>query len=152
MQIVHERSERKLIMLNELSHPIGPTKAVVNELGSFLDTLARNWTFCPLNVFNWTMLKTHDDMWNYIKVWCSQCFNIWLKIFQIFCAYLIASNCRKNMTFLKLKKIGLWEKFNLLGEGISVGWIKNTFMPTPMMISEWQKGLNLFQNLYLRKF
>ncbi|KAH0743210.1 hypothetical protein KY290_031203 [Solanum tuberosum] len=67
MQNVHGRSECKLIVLNELNQPIGPTKEVVSELGSFLGTLARNGTFCPLNVFNWTMLKTHDDMWNYIK-------------------------------------------------------------------------------------
>ncbi|KAH0696656.1 hypothetical protein KY290_015910 [Solanum tuberosum] len=67
MQVVHGRSERKLILLNELNQPIGPTKEVVSELGSFLGTLARNKTFCPLNIFNWKMLKTHDDMWNYIK-------------------------------------------------------------------------------------
>jgi len=68
MQNVHGWSESKLIVLNELNQPIGPTKEVVSELGSFLGTLARNGTFCPLNVFNWKMLKTHDDMWNYIKV------------------------------------------------------------------------------------
>jgi len=152
MQVVHGRSERKLILLNELNQPIGPTKEVVSELGSFLGTLARNGTFCPLNVFNWKMLKTHDDMWNYIKVWCSQYFIIWLKIFHFSCADLIGLNCRKNMTFLKLEKIGLWEQLNLLGEGISVGWRKCTFMPMPMMQLEWQKGLNLFQNLHLWKY
>ncbi|KAH0784204.1 hypothetical protein KY290_003802 [Solanum tuberosum] len=67
MQNVHGWSESKLIVLNELNQPIGPTKEVVSELGSFLGTLARNGTFCPLNVFNWKTLKTHDDMWNYIK-------------------------------------------------------------------------------------
>ncbi|XP_059302008.1 uncharacterized protein LOC132053932 [Lycium ferocissimum] len=65
MQSVHGRSERKLIVLNELHQPIGPTEAIVKELGSFLGTLARNGTFCPLNVFKWKKLKTHDDMWNY---------------------------------------------------------------------------------------
>lgn len=65
MQVVHGRSERKPIVLNELN--IGPTKAVVTEPGSFLGTLARNGTFCPLNVFNWKKLKTHDDMWTYIQ-------------------------------------------------------------------------------------
>ncbi|XP_060197247.1 uncharacterized protein LOC132626403 [Lycium barbarum] len=50
MQSVHGRSERKLIVLNELHQPIGPTEAIVKELGSFLGTLARNGTFCPLNV------------------------------------------------------------------------------------------------------
>ncbi|KAH0712311.1 hypothetical protein KY289_008270 [Solanum tuberosum] len=39
----------------------------VHGRSDFLGTLARNGTFCPLNVFNWKMLKTHDDMWNYIK-------------------------------------------------------------------------------------
>ncbi|WMV08687.1 hypothetical protein MTR67_002072 [Solanum verrucosum] len=67
MQNVHGRSESKWIVLNELNQPIGPTKEVVSELGCFLGTLARNGTFCPLNIFNWKMLKTHDDMWNYIK-------------------------------------------------------------------------------------
>ncbi|MCD9641960.1 hypothetical protein HAX54_028519 [Datura stramonium] len=37
------------------------------ELSSFLGTLARNEIFCPVNVFDWRKLKTHDDMWNYIK-------------------------------------------------------------------------------------
>lgn len=41
MQVVHGRSERKLILLNELNQPIDPTKEVVSELGSFLGTLAR---------------------------------------------------------------------------------------------------------------
>uniref|UniRef100_M1DQP2 Uncharacterized protein n=1 Tax=Solanum tuberosum TaxID=4113 RepID=M1DQP2_SOLTU len=67
MQVVHGRSKHKLILPNELNQPIGPTKEVVSELGSFLGTSARNGTVCPLNVFNWKMLKTHDDMWNYIK-------------------------------------------------------------------------------------
>ncbi|KAH0679054.1 hypothetical protein KY284_020139 [Solanum tuberosum] len=67
MQVVHGRSKHKLILPNELNQPIGPTKEVVSELGSFLGTSARNRTVCPLNVFNWKMLKTHDDMWNYIK-------------------------------------------------------------------------------------
>ncbi|XP_060172400.1 uncharacterized protein LOC132603390 [Lycium barbarum] len=65
MQSVHGRSERKLIVLNELHQSIGPIEAIVKELGSFLGTLARNGTFCPLNVFKWKKLKTHDDMWNY---------------------------------------------------------------------------------------
>jgi len=56
MPSVHGRKERKLIVLNENNQPIGPTDDVVAELGSFLDTLARNATFCPLNVFNWRKL------------------------------------------------------------------------------------------------
>ncbi|MCD7462837.1 hypothetical protein HAX54_049449 [Datura stramonium] len=49
MRSVRGRSERKLIVLNELSQPIGPTELIVKELGSFLGTLARNETFCPIN-------------------------------------------------------------------------------------------------------
>ncbi|XP_060194941.1 uncharacterized protein LOC132624133 [Lycium barbarum] len=67
MLSVHGRNERKMILLNELDQPIGPTKAIVKELGSFLGPLARNGTFCPLNVLNWKKLKTHDDMWKYTK-------------------------------------------------------------------------------------
>ncbi|XP_019258922.1 PREDICTED: uncharacterized protein LOC109237116 [Nicotiana attenuata] len=49
MPRVHVRKERKIIILNEFNQPIGPTKEVVKELGSFLGTLARSGTFCPLN-------------------------------------------------------------------------------------------------------
>ncbi|MCD9643484.1 hypothetical protein HAX54_030997, partial [Datura stramonium] len=54
-------------MLNELNQPIDPTESIVKELGSFLGTLARNGTFCPINILDWRESKTHDDMWNYIK-------------------------------------------------------------------------------------
>nr|XP_016484545.1 PREDICTED: uncharacterized protein LOC107805077 [Nicotiana tabacum] len=67
MPSVHGRKERKLIVLNENNQPIGPTGDVVAELGSFLGTLARNATFCPLNVFNWRKIQTKEDMWIYIK-------------------------------------------------------------------------------------
>lgn len=67
MQSVHGRSERKLIVLNDLNQPIGPPESIVKELGSFLSTLARNRTFCPVNILDWRKLKTHDNMWNYIK-------------------------------------------------------------------------------------
>nr|XP_016468354.1 PREDICTED: uncharacterized protein LOC107790894 [Nicotiana tabacum] len=67
MPSVHGRKERKIIILNEYNQPVGPTKEVVKELGSFLGTLARSGTFCPLNVFNWRKLHTKDDMWKYIK-------------------------------------------------------------------------------------
>ncbi|KAF3626814.1 hypothetical protein FXO37_30201 [Capsicum annuum] len=66
MQAVHRWTDRQLIVLNTLNQPIGPTKAVITEFSSFLGTLARNGTFCPLNL-SWTKLKTHDDMWSYIQ-------------------------------------------------------------------------------------
>ncbi|KAF3679768.1 putative ethylene-responsive transcription factor-like [Capsicum annuum] len=77
MQAIHGRNDRQLIVLNELNQPIGPTKAVVTEFSSFLGTLARNGTFCPLNL-SWTKLKTHDDMWSYIQVLSSQYFDFYL--------------------------------------------------------------------------
>nr|XP_018622889.1 uncharacterized protein LOC104086300 isoform X1 [Nicotiana tomentosiformis] len=49
---MHGRKERKKDVLNEMNQPIGPTEEVVKELGSFLGTLARSATFCPLNEFN----------------------------------------------------------------------------------------------------
>ncbi|MCD7448542.1 hypothetical protein HAX54_043817, partial [Datura stramonium] len=67
MQNVHGRSEHKLIVLNELNQPIGSTESIVKKLGSFLGTLARNGTFCPVNVLDWRKLKIHDDMWSYIR-------------------------------------------------------------------------------------
>nr|XP_018630042.1 uncharacterized protein LOC108947038 isoform X2 [Nicotiana tomentosiformis]XP_018630043.1 uncharacterized protein LOC108947038 isoform X2 [Nicotiana tomentosiformis] len=67
MPNVHSRKERKIIILNEYNQPVGPTKEVVKELGSFLGTLAMSGTFCPLNVFNWRKLDTKDDVWKYIK-------------------------------------------------------------------------------------
>ncbi|XP_019231529.1 PREDICTED: uncharacterized protein LOC109212351 [Nicotiana attenuata] len=48
MPNVHGRKERKIIILNEYNQPVGPTKEVVKVLGSFLSTLARSGTFCPL--------------------------------------------------------------------------------------------------------
>ncbi|XP_009785559.1 uncharacterized protein [Nicotiana sylvestris] len=67
MPRVHGRSERKLAVLSDLNQPIGPTDEIVKELGSFLGTLARNSTFCPLNINNWKKLNTKEDMWTYIK-------------------------------------------------------------------------------------
>ncbi|KAM3362658.1 hypothetical protein P3S68_017512 [Capsicum galapagoense] len=62
MQTVHGRTERKLIVLNEHNQPIGPTIGVVHELSSFLGTLARNSTFCPLTVKTWKKVNTKKDM------------------------------------------------------------------------------------------
>ncbi|KAM3383000.1 hypothetical protein P3S68_008575 [Capsicum galapagoense] len=66
MQAVHERTDYQQLVVNALNHPIGPTKAVIAEFSDFLGTLARNGTFCPLNL-SWTKLKTHDDMWSYVQ-------------------------------------------------------------------------------------
>lgn len=65
---IHGRREHKLIVLNKHNQPIGPSKAVVNELGSFLGTLARNATLCPLNKCDWRKMDIKEDMWAYTKV------------------------------------------------------------------------------------
>ncbi|KAH0706129.1 hypothetical protein KY289_011205 [Solanum tuberosum] len=67
MQSVHGRQERKLVVLNRYNQPIGPTNAVVTELGSFLGTLARNAMFCPLNIHNWKNMDTKKDLWDYTQ-------------------------------------------------------------------------------------
>jgi len=68
MQNVHGRQERKLVVLNRYNQPIGPTNAIVTELGSFLGTLARNAMLCPLNIHNWKNMDTKIDLWDYTKV------------------------------------------------------------------------------------
>ncbi|KAH0773723.1 hypothetical protein KY290_010860 [Solanum tuberosum] len=67
MQSVHGRQERKLVVLNRYNQPIGPTNAVVTELGSFLGTLARNAMLCPLNIHNWKNMDTKKDLWDYTQ-------------------------------------------------------------------------------------
>ncbi|XP_070012715.1 uncharacterized protein LOC107798777 [Nicotiana tabacum] len=67
MLSVHGRCERKLIIVNENNQPIGPTKDVVAELGSFLVTLARNASLCPLDIFDWRKMDTKEDLWAYTK-------------------------------------------------------------------------------------
>ncbi|KAH0752130.1 hypothetical protein KY285_005278 [Solanum tuberosum] len=52
MQRVHGRNERKMILLNNNNQPVGPTNDVVLELSSFLGTLARNATLCPLDILD----------------------------------------------------------------------------------------------------
>nr|XP_033512488.1 uncharacterized protein LOC104098075 [Nicotiana tomentosiformis] len=64
---VHGRRERKLIVVNENNQPVGPSKDVMTELGSFLDTLARNATLCPLDIFDWRKMDTKYDLWAYTK-------------------------------------------------------------------------------------
>uniref|UniRef100_A0A3Q7HMD4 Uncharacterized protein n=1 Tax=Solanum lycopersicum TaxID=4081 RepID=A0A3Q7HMD4_SOLLC len=46
---------------------VGPSNDVVIELSSFLGTLARNETLCPLNIEKWKLMDTIDDMWDYTK-------------------------------------------------------------------------------------
>ncbi|KAH0700764.1 hypothetical protein KY290_010262 [Solanum tuberosum] len=67
MQSVHGRQERKLVVLNRYNQPIGPTNAIVTELGSFLGTLARNAMLCPLNIHNWKNMDTKKDLWDYTQ-------------------------------------------------------------------------------------
>ncbi|XP_015159068.1 uncharacterized protein [Solanum tuberosum] len=67
MHNVHARKERKLILLNKLNQPVGPTEDVVTELSSFLGTLARNATLCPFDIFDWRSMDTKKDLWDYTK-------------------------------------------------------------------------------------
>uniref|UniRef100_M1DZ21 Ubiquitin n=1 Tax=Solanum tuberosum TaxID=4113 RepID=M1DZ21_SOLTU len=67
MQRVHGRNERKLILLNNNNQPVGPTNDVVLELSSFLGTLARNATLCPLDILDWRYMDTKDDLWTYTQ-------------------------------------------------------------------------------------
>lgn len=53
MPSVHGQSERKFIVLNEYNQLLGSTNTVLAELDSFLGTLARYSTFCPINTYNW---------------------------------------------------------------------------------------------------
>ncbi|XP_075111404.1 uncharacterized protein LOC142161600 [Nicotiana tabacum] len=67
MKSVHGQQERKLILINYLNQPVGPTEAVVLEFGSFLGTLARNATLCPLDILDWRKMDTKEDVWEYTK-------------------------------------------------------------------------------------
>nr|XP_009763633.1 PREDICTED: uncharacterized protein LOC104215514 [Nicotiana sylvestris] len=67
MKSVHGRHERKLILLNNLNQLVGPSDAVVTEFGSFLGTLARNATLCPLDILDWRKMDTKEDIWEYTK-------------------------------------------------------------------------------------
>ncbi|OIT19022.1 hypothetical protein A4A49_62758 [Nicotiana attenuata] len=68
MKSVRGRHERKLILLNNLNQPVGPSDAVVTEFGSFLGTLARNVTLCPLDILDWRKMDTKEDIWEYTKI------------------------------------------------------------------------------------
>ncbi|XP_016440155.1 uncharacterized protein LOC107765967 isoform X2 [Nicotiana tabacum] len=67
MRSVHGRKVRKVITLNNLNQPIGPSKKDVREFGSFLGTLARTATLCPLDILDWRKMDTKDDLWTYTK-------------------------------------------------------------------------------------
>ncbi|KAH0757865.1 hypothetical protein KY290_021358 [Solanum tuberosum] len=53
--------------MNKAGQPVGPSNDVVIELSSFLGTLARNATLCPLDIENWKLLDTKQDLWDYTK-------------------------------------------------------------------------------------
>ncbi|XP_019263044.1 PREDICTED: uncharacterized protein LOC109240819 [Nicotiana attenuata] len=68
MRSVHGRKTRKVITLNNLNQPIGPTNEDVREFGSFLGTLARTATVCPMDILDWRKMDTKDDLWIYTKL------------------------------------------------------------------------------------
>ncbi|KAG5579747.1 hypothetical protein H5410_050374, partial [Solanum commersonii] len=53
MLSVHGRHDRKLIVLNKVGQPVGPSNDVVIELSNFLE--------------NWKLLDTKKDLWDYTK-------------------------------------------------------------------------------------
>ncbi|KAH0682614.1 hypothetical protein KY290_021195 [Solanum tuberosum] len=67
MHNVHARKEHKLILLNRLNQPVGPTEDVVTELSIFPGTLARNATLFPFDIFDWRSMDTKKDLWDYTK-------------------------------------------------------------------------------------
>ncbi|KAG5610093.1 hypothetical protein H5410_021374 [Solanum commersonii] len=67
MHNVHARKERKMILLNRLNQPVGPTEDVVTELSIFPGTLARNVALCPFDIFDWRSMDTKKDLWDYTK-------------------------------------------------------------------------------------
>nr|XP_033516146.1 uncharacterized protein LOC104112163 isoform X2 [Nicotiana tomentosiformis] len=67
MRSVHCRKACKVITRNNLNQPIGPTKEDVRVFGSFLGTLARTATLCPLDVLDWRNMDTKEDLWTYTK-------------------------------------------------------------------------------------
>ncbi|KAK6779953.1 hypothetical protein RDI58_022137 [Solanum bulbocastanum] len=67
MRNVHSRCKCKLITLNRLNQPVGPTDEVVTELSSFLGTLKRTVTLCPFDILDWRNMDTKKDLWDYTK-------------------------------------------------------------------------------------
>ncbi|KAF3661717.1 putative dolichyl-diphosphooligosaccharide--protein glycosyltransferase subunit 4B-like [Capsicum annuum] len=60
-----------LQQLNILKHknnqPVGPKDEAVSELSSFLGTLARKATLCPLDIFDRRHMDTKQELWDYTK-------------------------------------------------------------------------------------
>ncbi|KAH0679225.1 hypothetical protein KY284_020310 [Solanum tuberosum] len=67
MHNIHSQRECKLITLNRLNQPVGPTDEVVTESSSFLGILARVATLCPFDIFDWRNMDTKKDLWDYTK-------------------------------------------------------------------------------------
>ena len=57
-----------MIILNKIGQLVGPSSDIVKQLRSFLGTLARKVTLCPLDIDNWKLMGTKDDLWDYTKV------------------------------------------------------------------------------------
>lgn len=70
MEKFHRRTvaNRQIIVLNEKSQPIGPSRAVTIELSRFLGTLAKDPALVPFNVLDWKFMPTTDNIWSYVKV------------------------------------------------------------------------------------
>ncbi|KAF3679587.1 hypothetical protein FXO38_02686 [Capsicum annuum] len=67
MHKVHDRQEKRLIILYRQNQLVGPTDEVVTKLGSFLGTLEKNATLCPLDIFDWRLMDTKKDLWDYTQ-------------------------------------------------------------------------------------
>ncbi|KMT03776.1 hypothetical protein BVRB_8g189240 [Beta vulgaris subsp. vulgaris] len=61
---VHARTteERKVIILNSVGQPVGPTQETVDEFSLFLGTVARDPELAPLNYRHFPSLTTRDKM------------------------------------------------------------------------------------------
>jgi hypothetical protein len=66
-----------------VGEPIGPTNEAVAEFSSFIGTVARNATYCPLIYTTFKAFTTDEKkaMWKFVNVWENE-FYISL-IFQI---------------------------------------------------------------------
>jgi hypothetical protein len=63
--------ERVEIILDDAGEPIGPTNEVVAKFSSFIGTIARSPTYCPL-IYTTFKAFTDDEkeaMWKFVNVW-----------------------------------------------------------------------------------